>query len=673
MKNCKQCTNCGNCRQSFPINNGVRGHSDATKPLFIQENFIVNKNINELEITEEVTFDDFDEIVNPSPEITDFDRVVEESISRRGFLGGVLAFGSFAVMNTGFISEADAAADRFAFEQITTSVDDTIKLAPGYKSEVVVRWGDPLFSDVPEFDHASRGTAASQARAFGDNIDGMEVYAHGDKLIYIANNEYTNRSILWGNNPDGKAASDDDIAKGKMAHGLTVVEIANGDNGWSIVKDSAYNRRITPDTEMALTGPAAGHDLMKTEADPTGTISLGTWNNCGNGSTPWGTYLACEENFNGYFSATDEDHKVSAELKRYGVSSKDWGYGWAKIDDRFNVQMNPNEPNRAGYVVEIDPRDPNSTPKKRTALGRFKHENAEAVVNNDGRVVIYMGDDERGEFLYRYVSDGFFAPGADTDDLMENGTLYAAKFDPAGSGKWLELSEQATGMTKAEICIHTRLAASKVGATTMDRPEWVTSNPNASEVYCALTNNKNRGIKPNAGGDLTPVEGPNPREGNPYGQIVRWKPAGSDHAADTFAWDLYCLAGNPDVHDDALAGSSNINADNMFNSPDGLKFDSNGLLWIQTDGSYKNEGDFAGQGNNQMLAGDPVTGEIRRFLVGPKECEVTGLTWSPDRRTMFVGIQHPGEKGNSHWPEGGDAVPRSAVIAVTREDGGLVG
>ena len=622
---------------------------------------------------EEITFDDFDEMVNPRPEETEFDRIVEEAISRRGFLGGALAFGSFAAVNSAFTTGAQAAADRFAFAQIPTSIDDTVVVPEGYKAQVVVRWGDPLWSDAPEFDHATRGTAASQARAFGDNIDGMEVYAHGNKTLYIANNEYTNRAILWGNNPDGKAASDDDIAKGKMAHGLSIVELTQGANGWEVVIDSPYNRRVTPDTEMMLTGPAAGHDLLKTAADPSGTKTLGTWNNCGNGSTPWGTYLACEENFNGYFSAEDENHEVSPELKRYGVSAQDWGYGWAKIDDRFDVAKNPNEPNRAGYVVEIDPRDPNSTPKKRTALGRFKHENAEAVVNKDGRVVIYMGDDERGEFLYRYVSDGVYAPGADTDDLMENGTLYAAKFHTSGAGEWLELSEEATGMSKAEISIHTRIAASAVGATTMDRPEWVTSNPNASEVYCALTNNKNRGRKTNAGGDLTPVEGPNPRENNQYGQIVRWRPNGEDHTADGFAWDLYCLAGNPTVHNDLNAGSDNVNAENMFNAPDGLKFDSNGLLWIQTDGNYKNEGDFAGQGNNQMLAGDPVTGEIRRFLTGPKECEVTGLTWSPDRRTMFVGIQHPGERGDSHWPEGGTAVPRSAVIAITREDGGLVG
>jgi len=207
----------------------------------------------------------------------------------------------------------------------------------------------------------------------------------------------------------------------------------------------------------------------------------------------------------------------------------------------------------------------------------------------------------------------------------------------------------------------------------MDRPEWVSANPQFPEVYCCLTNNKNRGKKPNAGGDLTPATGANPREENHYGQIVRWRPNAGDHASAEFSWDLYLLAGNPVVHSDAYAGSANITADNMFNSPDGLKFDSNGILWIQTDGNYSNEDNFAGHGNNQMLAADPVTGEIRRFLVGPNEAEVTGLTWSADKRTMFVGIQHPGEKGNSHWPDGGDSVPRSAIVAVTRDDGGLVG
>ncbi|WP_171228293.1 PhoX family phosphatase [Ruegeria sp. HKCCA4008] len=622
-----------------------------------------------------LSFDEFDEVVNPRPEECEFDRVVERALSRRGFLGGVLAMGSFTAVGGSLIpSGAHAVSNRFAFEAIPVSTADEVIVPAGYKADVMVRWGDPLWSDAPEFDHATRGTAASQERAFGDNTDGQDIFLHDGHVLLVVNNEYTNRDILWGNNPDAKPASDDDIAKGMMAHGVTIVEIASTDGKWGIVKDSPYNRRVTPQTEMSITGPAAGHDLMKTAADPSGTTCKGTWNNCGNGVTPWGTYLACEENFNGYFSAEDENHEVNADLKRYGVSSKDWGYGWAKIDDRFDVSKNPNEPNRAGFVVEIDPTDPTSTPRKLTALGRFKHENAEVIVNNDGRVVVYMGDDERGEFLYRFVSEGVYAAGVDTNALLEKGTLSVAKFNDDGNGEWLDLTPESTGMaSQAEISIHTRQAASAVGATTMDRPEWVAANPNAPEVYCCLTNNKNRGVKPNAGGDDTSANGPNPRDKNNYGQIVRWRPVGGDHAAAGFGWDLYVLAGNPTVHQDAYAGSENVNVDNMFNSPDGLKFDSNGLLWIQTDGNYGNEGDFAGQGNNQMLAGDPVTGEIRRFLVGPNECEVTGLSWSPDRRTMFVGIQHPGEDGNSHWPEGGDSVPRSAIIAITREDGGLVG
>ncbi|WP_422024020.1 PhoX family protein [Roseibium sp.] len=625
--------------------------------------------------TKDLSFDEFDEVVNPRPEENDFDRVVESALSRRGFLGGVLAFGSFTALGTSLVPTGAKASDgRFAFTQIPTSTADAVIVPEGYKSEVLVQWGDPLWSGVPEFDDATRGTADSQARAFGDNTDGMDVFSHDGKTLLVVNNEYTNRDIIALSAEDKRIMAEDDIAKGMMAHGISVVEIANDGGAWKIVKDSPYNRRITPQSEMELTGPAAGHDLMKTEADPTGTKSLGTWNNCGNGVTPWGTYLTCEENFNGYFSAPENpDHEVTPELARYGVSATDWGYNWAVIEDRYDVSKHPNEPNRAGYVVEIDPTDPTSTPKKRTALGRFKHENAEAVVNNDGRIVVYMGDDERGEFVYRYVSNGVYAPGASTDELLNDGILYVAKFSDNGTGAWVALTPETTGMDQAEIHIHTRQAGSKVGATTMDRPEWISANPKAPEIYCCLTNNKNRGVKPNAGGDDTSVNGPNPREKNNYGQIVRWRPDGGDHTAPGFTWDLYVLAGNPSVHSDAYAGSANINEENMFNSPDGLAFDSNGLVWIQTDGNYKNEGDFAGQGNNQMLAGDPVTGEIRRFMVGPNECEITGLTWSPDRRTMFVGIQHPGERGNSHWPAGGTSVPRSAIIAVTREDGGLVG
>ncbi|KPA21722.1 hypothetical protein shim_24290 [Shimia sp. SK013] len=625
---------------------------------------------------DDLSFDDIDELISPRAEETDFDRVVDTALSRRGFLGGVMTFGlgSFLVGTTALTGDARADSDRFGFSAVPANSNDTITVPDGFEWEQVVAWGDPITADAPDFDEATRGTAATQAMAFGDNNDGMSIFTRGGRTVLAVNNEYTNRKIMWGNNPDGKPASGDDIAKGMMAHGVSVFEVARDDAGnWQVVKDSDLNRRITPQTDMDLTGPAAGDDMLKTAADPSGTTTKGTWNNCGSGETPWGTYLTCEENFNGYFSAADEAHEVTAELKRYGVSSKDWGYGWAKIDDRFDVSKNPNEPNRAGYVVEIDPFDPTSTPKKRTALGRFKHENAAVVLAPSGHAVVYLGDDERGEFLYKFVSHGVYAANGDNSDLLENGDLFVAKFHDDMRGEWLALTPDTTGMTDAEIRIHTRQAASKVGATTMDRPEWVAVNPTKAEAYVALTNNKNRGKKPNAGGDDTSANGPNPRVENHYGQIARWMPDNDDHAAQGFNWNLFALAGNPDVHDDEYAGSENINSGNMFNSPDGMAFDSTGLLWIQTDGKYSNEGDFAGMGNNQMLAGDTVTGEIRRFLVGPNECEVTGICWSADRRTMFVGIQHPGERGDSHFPGGGTSVPRSGVFAVRRTDGGLIG
>ncbi|MCY4467436.1 MAG: PhoX family phosphatase [Thiotrichales bacterium] len=635
---------------------------------------------------EHVPIDDLDDGHDSRPRPTDFERLAETAISRRAFLGRGVAFGAAAfVAGAGGIAPppacaaiapppARASTARMAFDAVAASIRDTVTVPPGYGWHVVARWGDPMWSDSKSFDQATRGSGASQERAFGDNNDGMALFDAGGRSVLAVNNEYVNRKIIYGGTGIGEPENADDVRKGKAGHGVSIVEIARADGRWSIVVDSPWNRRITADTPMRITGPAAGHELVKTAADPAGTMSRGSWNNCGNGRTPWGTYLACEENFNGYFSSSDPALEVSPEFRRYGIRLRDWGYAWATVDERFDISRHPNEPNRAGYVVEIDPLDPDSTPKKRTALGRFKHENAEVVLAANGRVVVYMGDDERGEFLYRFVSDGVYEEGGGNEDLLETGTLYVARFADGGRGEWVELTPASTGMdSPAEICIHTRQAASAVGATTMDRPEWVAANPKNAEVYCCLTNNRNRGVKPNAGGDATPVGGPNPRERNGYGQIVRWTPDGGDHLSGGFDWDLFVVAGNPAVHDDARAGSDNVNEDNMFNSPDGLAFDSNGMLWIQTDGNYSNRGDFDGQGNNQMLVGDPETGEIRRFMVGPRECEVTGIAWSTDRRTLFVGIQHPGDKGGSHFPDGGDTAPRSCVVAITRDDGGAIG
>ncbi|MEM8975668.1 MAG: PhoX family phosphatase [Pseudomonadota bacterium] len=628
-----------------------------------------------------MSFDAFDELDGDRFLDSEFDAVVEQAISRRTVLSGALKFGSgaFLLATLPPLAACSSERDAFGFDAVPASTADTVTVPNGFTWQIVVKWGDPLWSKGPEFDQATRGTAESQALAFGDNNDGMSLFAHNGRSILAVNNEYANPGIAFGNRASKWPETEDDVQKGKAAHGVSIFEVKRDGDKWAVVKDSSFNRRITAESPMELTGPAAGHDLLKTKADATGTKSLGTWNNCGNGRTPWGTYLACEENFNGYFSSSDKDLDIPKELKRYGIRHKDWGYSWGKYDERFDISKNPNEPNRAGYVVEIDPLDPSSTPKKRTGLGRFKHENAEVVVAGNGKIVVYMGDDERGEYLYRFVSDDVYAVGGDTSTLLNKGKLFAAKFNADGSGEWLELSPSAAGMaSQAEVCVHTRMAASAVKATTMDRPEWVASHPGKAEVYCALTNNKNRGVKPNKGGDETPVGGPNPRKANKYGQIVRWRPDNADHTSNAFTWDLFVLAGNPVVHNepgDLKSGSKNVNAGNFFNSPDGLIFDSNGMLWIQTDGKYSNKGDFEGMGNNQMLVGDPQTGEIRRFLVGPNECEVTGMTFSPDRRTIFVGIQHPGEKakGNSHFPDGGDAVPRSCVIAITRDDGGVIG
>lgn len=632
--------------------------------------------------------DEWDELNFPRPEVQEFDRVVERAISRRGFLGGALAFGSgAAVFGTSMLKGSTAMAQqtaRFAFEQIAAQTDSTVHVPAGYSWKLLVRWGDALFSDAPAFDPATGIPAAGSDRVFGENTDGMELFNIGGKEVLAVNSEYVNNEINLGTPDveDAVATSAEDVLRLQNFQGVTVMELAEGAEGWSVVVDSPFNRRITQNTPMTADGPAAGHDLLKTEADPTGMAILGTLNNCGSGRTPWGTYLTCEENFNGYFGATAEvspAEAVAAGYKRYGVSTKvePGSYNYHGFDARFDIAKTPNEPHRFGYIVEINPADPASTPVKHTALGRFKHENAASVVAANGQVVVYLGDDERGEFMYKWVSRDVYVPGGDTSTLLVEGTLSVAMFNDDMTGEWVALTPESTGMSAAEIAIFTRTAGSKVGATTMDRPEWIAVNPTAIEAYCCLTNNSRRGAlkddgtpQTNAGGEVMAVNAPNPRATNEYGQIVRWRPVGNDHTATGFAWDLYVMAGNPSVHKDGpYAGTANINAGNLFNSPDGMQIDSTGIIWIQTDGDDSNEGEFAGMGNNQMLAGDPVTGEIRRFMTGPVGSEVTGLTWSSDKRTMFVGIQHPA----APFPDGEGSLPRSAIVAVKRDDGALVG
>ena len=620
--------------------------------------------------------------------LTDLERL---TLSRRRFIGAGALAGAALFMSGSLLSRSVQAAiaggQLLGFDSIAAATADTLTLPPGYRASVLISWGQPLQAGGPAFDAKGGNTAAEQEVQFGDNNDGMSLFAfpgEPDRALMAINNEYTNYRFLLAHGGQPKSA--EDVRKAQASEGVSVIEITRNGAQWQFVQGSTFNRRIHGNTPIRLGGPAAGDALLKTSADPTGTQALGTFQNCANGKTPWGTYLTCEENFTDCFGSSDAAIAFAPAQKRYRATVASEKIDWHLFDPRFDLAKNPNELNRHGWVVEIDPFDPQSTPVKRTALGRFKHENAAITQTRDGRAVVYIGDDERGEFIYKFISrDAIDANNPKANrDLLDHGTLYVARFDdgdshpdhPRGQGQWLELRHGIAGLdaskgfvSQAQVLIHARLAASVVGATRMDRPEWIVVSPKDGQVYCTLTNNSKRGE------DGQPIGGPNPRANNIYGQILRWREQADDAAAMSFEWDLFVVAGNPAVHARTpKAGSTNITAQNMFNSPDGLAFDDAGRLWIQTDGDMSNSGDFAGMGNNQMLCADPASGEIRRFMVGPVGCEVTGISFAPDQRAVFVGIQHPGEKGPSTFPEhlpGG--TPRSSVMVITREDGGVIG
>ncbi|MFJ1336949.1 PhoX family protein [Pseudomonas caricapapayae] len=623
---------------------------------------------------------------------TDLEQLV--NLSRRRFIGAGALCGAALFLSGNLLSRSVMAAsvsaangDLLGFTSIPSATADSISLPPGYKSSVLISWGQPLHAGAPAFDVSGQGTAKAQELQFGDNNDGMSLFPFPDddnRALMAINNEYTNYRYLYPHG--GQPTSAEEVHKAQAAEGVSVIEVKRSNGQWQFVQDSPYNRRIHGNSPIRVSGPAAGDAWMKTTADNSGRKVLGTFQNCANGKTPWGTYLTCEENFTDCFGSSDPAHTFDAGQKRYGATIASKEIGWHPHDPRFDLAKNPNELNRHGWVVEIDPFDPDSTPVKRTALGRFKHENAALGETRDGRAVVYMGDDERGEFIYKFISRDRIdhkTPSANRS-LLDHGTLYVARFDegdqnadhPRGKGQWLEMTHGKNGLiaangfaSQAQVLIHARMAASQLKATRMDRPEWIVVSPKDGQVYCTLTNNVKRGE------EGQPAGGPNPREKNLYGQILRWQETNDDHGAMSFDWDLFVVAGNPAVHpNDAKGGSSNITPQNMFNSPDGLGFDPDGRLWILTDGDYSNSGDFAGMGNNQMLCADPVSGEIRRFMVGPVACEVTGIAFAPDQRTMFVGIQHPGETGGSTFPEHlPNGKPRSSVMAISREDGGIVG
>jgi uncharacterized protein len=620
-----------------------------------------------------------------------FHQVVEQRLSRRSLLGGSVAAAVTASLGGigSLLQAVPASADgkgprpRLGFEGITAlpadpALADTVRVPKGYTANVLISWGDPI-SDGPAFKPDASNSADDQEKQWGMHNDGMVYFPlHGSSRgLIVQNNEYTDDVLLF---PDGTANwNAEKTRKSLAAHGVSIIEVRKHRGEWEVVRPSLFARRITGNTPIRIGGPAKGDPRMQTSADPIGRWARGTLNNCAMGYTPWGTYLACEENFNGYFRKTGTLTELE---RRYGISAAGFGYLWHTTDSRFNVDVEPNEPNRFGWVTEINPYNPRSIPVKRTALGRIKHEGAWVQEARDGRVVVYSGDDEQGEYIYRYVSrlpwKKSFKQGIHP---LNDGTLYVAKFNADGTGAWLPLAPHNPALsswTLADILINTRGAADAVGATRMDRPEWIDTMPDKLTAICTLTNNSRRG---NPTSTTPLVDAINPRAPNNYGHIITWSYR-NDWTENTLRWDIFALAGDPanPAHGSTIVGDK-------YGSPDGIYVDPAGLIWIQTDvsGSTVNTGAYAGFGNNQMLAADPVTRETRRFLTGPNVCEVTGVFVTPDRRTMFVGIQHPGEaptgvnnpaspKQFSSWPDGAAGQrPRSSTLVITKDDGGPIG
>ena len=648
---------------------------------------------------------------NASSNPTFYD-VVDARASRRGFLLGGLAAAVTGVFSgsAGSQARAQGAAQKpslMGFKPVKTSVADTVTVPEGYRVQVLGAWGEPITGSMPAF-RPGLNTAAEQAQQIGMHHDGMHFFpidgSSTDGLL-VVNHEYVEPRFLHaaakGKELNSEAfvltngARDaEEVAKELAAQGVAVYRTRRGADGrWSVVADPR-NRRITGATRIEFSGPVRGSAHLVTKYSPDGVATRGTLNNCAHGVTPWNTFMTAEENWAGYFRNAE---KMPREQSRYGVSPKQGRYGWelaaGGADEFARFDATPkgasaredyrNEPNGFGWMVEIDPFNPQSVPVKRTHLGRFAHEGVVFAPAQQGKpVVCYSGDDARFEYIYKFVSAKPFDAKTASGALLDEGVLYAAKFNADGSGEWLALAPGQNGLTPengfanlADILINTRLAADRAGATKMDRPEWGAVHPSTGEVYFTLTNNTAR--------SQAQVDPANPRAQNQFGQIVRWREDGDDHAATKFRWELFVIAGNR-ATSRTFAGQA-LGEDNIFACPDGLWFDGAGRLWIQTDigESEQNRGALEPMGNNQMLCADPATGEIRRFLTGPSGQEITGVITTPDMRTMFVGVQHPGAttspkdfavgKLTSHWPDGQGAIPRSATLVITREDGGVIG
>lgn len=631
---------------------------------------------------------------NPNPRAPISD-IIAARFGRRAMLGASAALAALAATPE---AEAQGLIPRqggpssLSFPELRHQLAQGDAVAEGYEIQNVIRWGDPVLAGAPAFD-ATRVTPEAQALQFGYSNDYLDFFplpqgsANPDHGLLVVNHEYTNTNLMFpgmGSGREARTRSNAEQTRAEaMAHGLSVIEVKRSNGVWGYVPAAAHNRRITAETPMRISGPAASAARMKTAADPAGQRVLGTLNNCAGGNTPWGTVLTGEENFNGYFGGDPAKTPHQAIMRRYGIAGESW-YNWWRHMDRFNVEQEANESFRFGWVVEFDPYDPQSMPVKRTALGRFKHEGATHAISADGRVAFYSGDDERFEYVYKFVTARPWNPNdrAANRDLLDDGTLYVGKFHDDGKLEWLPLVHghgpltSANGFAnQADVLIEARRAADLLGATPMDRPEDVEANPVNGRVYVMLTNNSRRTAEQ--------ANRANPRARNVHGHIVEIIPPGAgsarvDHAATEARWGIFIAAGKPGV--DAGAQYHRATSDQGWLScPDNCTFDKKGRIWIATDGAPETSGVADG-----LYAADTAghgRALTRLFYQAPTGAEVCGPCFTPDNKTIFLAIQHPGEDAGStferpstRWPDFAEGVPpRPSVIAIVKKDGGEIG
>lgn len=641
-----------------------------------------------------------DQITNPQKNIAQrsFSAMCERRYSRRQFVKqGVslsVATATMGISACGNIADSadkkpqkdqakNASKSNYDFIEINHGSDQHHHVAPDHQAQILLRWGDPIFKNAPPF-NPQQQTVESQRQQFGYNNDyvGYCQLTDDHQALLCVNHEYPLPALMFPNYKGRDAITAEQVAISQAAMGVSVIEVRLQDGQWSPQLNSKYNRRINAlDSVINMSGPVAGHQRVRTNQDPNGMDVIGTINNCAGGMTPWGTFLTCEENFNFHFSGKlKKSHREASNHKRYNLRSNGF-INWASHDKRFSVEHEPNEPNRFGWVVEIDPKDPSSTPKKRTALGRFKHEGGENVITQDGRLAIYMGDDQRFEYLYKFVSRDKvdLAKPSNNKDLLDHGTLYVAKLYEQGHLKWLPLTidhprlKQAF-ISQAELLIETRRAADLLGATPLDRPEDVVPNKRNGKVYVMLTNNTKR----------KEVDHGSPRTMNAFGHIIELTEDNNDHGAEQASWDILVKCGDPEEPDHKAQWNQRTSRNGWFASPDNAVLDPSGRLWVSSDQGAKVNLSGTDDGLWALETEGELRGMGKMFFRAPIGAEMTGPAFSDNGESLFLAVQHPGDQNtfeettinqaSTRWPDFKQGMPpRPSLVVVRKKGGGVVG